>query len=155
MNSNGIFHAHQSFGMNRHFVKTSVVMILSSVLLYYSVAWVVLRCFHDIDETGTETAVSDSLHQRHFASSHVQHPNADIDCMGLNYHTETLAGSSAPLQVRSLTAMTSQVPGSFAVHNIGELAVENRWLRALSDRGSTLTFPTDLPRYLSVSALRI
>ena len=143
--------------MNRYSVKTSVVLILSSVLFFYSVAWAMLTCFHHEDETGTATAVSaDDLHQRHFAPSHVKHPKADIDCMGSNYHTETLAVSSAPSQVRTPTAnITSQVPGFFAFQNNAEVAIENRWLWTLFDRGSTLPFSTDLPRYLSLSILRI
>lgn len=143
--------------MNHRYLKTFVVSLIAIVLVYYSVAWAVLRCSHDEDHIGTETAVSvEGLQQRHFVPSHVKHPKADIDCMGSNYHTETLAGSSAPSQLRTLTAnITSQVTGFLALQGSAEVAIENLWLWALFDRGSTLPFPTHSPRYLSLSVLRI
>jgi hypothetical protein len=155
MNANGIFRAHQ-LGMDRHPVKTSVVMILSSLLLYYSVAWAVLRCFDHEDETGAQTAISaGGLHYADFAPSHVEHPKAHIGCMGSNYHTETLAGSSSPSQLRTLTTNITQVTGFLALEGNGEVASEYLWLRALFDRASTVPFPTASPRYLSLSVLRI
>lgn len=155
MNANGIFRAHQ-LGMSRHFIKTSVVTILSSVLLYYSVAWAVLRCFDHEDETGAQTAISaDGLHHADFAPSHIDHPKAHIGCMGSNYHTETLAGSSSPSQLRTLTTNITQVTGFLALEGNGEVALENLWLRAVFDRASTLPFPTASPRYLCLSVLRI
>lgn len=155
MNANGILRAHQ-LGMNRHFVKTSVVTILSSILLYYSVAWAVLRCFDHEDETGTQTAISaDGLHHADFAPSHIEHPKAHIGCMSSKYHTETLAGSSSPLQLRTLTTNITQVTGFLALEGNADVALENLWLRALFDRASTLPFPTASPRYLSLSVLRI
>jgi hypothetical protein len=45
-------------GMNHGFLKTFVVSLIAIVLVYYGVAWAVLRCFHDEDETGAEAAVS-------------------------------------------------------------------------------------------------
>lgn len=155
MNANGIFRAHQ-LGMNRRFVKTSVIMIFSSLLLYYSVAWAVLRCFHDEDESGTETTVlADASQQRHFVPAHTEHSKADIGCMGANFHTETLAGSSSPPQVRTLTTNITQVIGFLGLEGNAEVAIENLWLRALFNRGSSLPFPTASPRYLSLSVLRI
>lgn len=153
MNANGIFRAHQ-LGMNRHFLKTSVVTILSSVLLYYSVAWAVLRCFDHEDETGSQTAISaDGLHHADFVPSHIEHPKAHIGCIGSNYHTETLAGSSSPSQLRTLTTNITQVTRFLALEDNGQVAIENLWLRF--DRASTLPFPTASPRYLSLSVLRI
>jgi hypothetical protein len=143
--------------MNQHFVKTSVVMILSSVLLYYSVAWAVLRCLHDEDRAGTETAVSYAgLHQSDFFTSPLNDPKADVDCMGSNYHTETLAGSSSPSQLNILTIdITSHVNGFLTLHGVAEAATESLSRTAVFNRGFTRTFPTDSPRYLSLSVLRI
>lgn len=147
----------QNLGMNHRYVNNFVISLIAIVLVYYSVAWAVLRCFHDEDHTGTETAVSvEGPHQRHFVPSHVKHTKADIDCMGSNYHTETLAGSSTPSQLRTLTAnIAPQVTGFLTLQGSAELAIENLWLWALFDRGSTLPFPTHFPRYLSLSVLRI
>jgi hypothetical protein len=143
--------------MNHHFLKTCVVSLISIVLVYYSVAWAVLGCFHDEDETGTETAVSvDGLHQRDFVPSRVKHPKADIDCMGSNYYTETLAGSSAPSEMDILIAdVFSHVNEFLTLHGIAEAATENLWLMALFDWGSTLPFLANFPCYLSLSVLRI
>ncbi|HEY7560038.1 MAG TPA: hypothetical protein VIH18_35110 [Candidatus Binatia bacterium] len=143
-------------GMNHGFLKTFVVSLIAIVLVYYGVAWAVLRCFHDEDETGAEAAVSvDGLHQGNFVPSRGKHPKADIECMGSNYHTETLAGSSAPSQTNILIAdVISHVNAFLTLHDVAEAATENLWLAALFDRGSTLLFPGS-PRYLSLSVLRI
>jgi hypothetical protein len=76
--------------------------------------------------------------------------------MGSNYHIETLAGSSAPTQVNSLTApITSRVNGLLTLRGAEEGTTDNLWLAALFDRGSTLPFSTDSSRHLSLSILRI
>ena len=86
--------------MNHRFLNSFVASLIAIVLVYYSVAWAVLRCFHDEDHAGTETAVSvEGRHQRDFSSSPLDHPEAAIDCMGSSYHTKILAGSSAPSQL--------------------------------------------------------
>ena len=140
-----------------HGLRTFFAALISSVLVYYSVAWAVLRCVHDEDRAGTETAVSYSgLPESDFFTSPSNHPKADIDCMGSNYHTETLAGSSGPSQLNILTIdITSHVNGFLTLHGVAEAATENLWRTAVFDRGSTFTFPTDSPRYLSLSVLRI
>ena len=144
--------------MNQHFVKTSIVMILSSVLLYYSVAWAVLRCFHHDDGAGMEMETPvfyAGLHQNFFTSPS-NHPKADIGCMDSNYHTETLAGSSAPSQLNISTIdVTSHVNGFLTLYDVPEAATENLWRTAVFDGGFSFTFPTDSPRYLSLSVLRI
>ena len=127
-----------------HGLRTFFAALISSVLVYYSVAWAVLRCVHDEDRAGTETAVSYSGLQQ-------------SDCMGSNYHTETLAGSSVQNQLNILTIdITSHVNGFLNLYGVAEAATENLWRTAVFDRGSTFTFPTDSPpRYLSLSVLRI
>lgn len=142
--------------MNHRLLQTLFAPLLSVLLLYYSVAWVVLRCFDHEDETGTQTVIStDGLHQADFRPSHIEHPDADIACMGSNYHTETLAGSSSPSQLRTLTSNITQVTRFLALEGNADVALENLWLRALFYRASTLPFPTASPRYLSLSVLRI
>jgi hypothetical protein len=143
-------------GMNHGFLKTFVVSLIASVLVYYGVAWAVLRCLHE-DDTGAEASVSgDGLHQGNFVPSRGKHPKADIGCMDSNYHTETLAGSSAPSQINILIAdVISQVNTFLTLHGIADAPTENLWLAALFNRGSTLTFLADSPRYLSLSVLRI
>ena len=139
-----------------HGLRTFFAALISSVLVYYSVAWAVLRCVHDEDRAGTETVVSYSGLQSDFFTSPLNQAKADIDCMGSNYHTETLAGSSVPNQLNILTIdITSHVNGFLTLHGVAEAATENLWRTAVFDRGSTFTFPTDSPRYLSLSVLRI
>jgi hypothetical protein len=143
--------------MNRRFLKISVASVIAIVLVYYSVAWAVLRCPHAEDHTGSETAVSVAdMHQRDFSLWPPNHPRADIECLGSNYHTETLAGSSAPSQMKTLTAdVTSRVNEFLTLHGSAETASDDLWLTAPFDRGSASTFPIDSPRYLSLSVLRI
>jgi len=141
-----------------HGLRTFFAALISSVLVYYSVAWAVLRCVHDEDRAGTETAVSYSgLQQSDFFTSPLNQAKADIDCMGSNYHTETLAGSSVQNQLNILTIdITSHVNGFLNLYGVAEAATENLWRTAVFDRGSTFNFPTDSPPcYLSLSVLRI
>ena len=57
----GIIHAHFKFqGMNHSILKTSISSFIALVLVYYSVAWAVLRCSHEEDFANTEAAVSDA-----------------------------------------------------------------------------------------------
>jgi hypothetical protein len=143
--------------MNHRFLKASVASLIAIVLVYYSVAWAVLRCSHAEDHTGTETSVLVAgMQQKNFSPSPLNHPKADIDCMRSSYHTQTLAGSSAPSQMKILTAdVTSRVNEFLTLNDIAEAASENRWLTVLFDRGSTFPFPTHSRRYLSLSVLRI
>jgi hypothetical protein len=147
---------HLNPNMEHRRLKIFFATIISTVLVYYSVAWAVLRCFHDEDHSSTDTAVSVAgLHQSDFFTSPLDRSKADIGCKDWNYHTETLAGSSSPSQLRTLTTNIMQVTGFLALDDNAEVAIENLWLRALFDRASTLPFPTASPRYLSLSVLRI
>jgi hypothetical protein len=143
--------------MNRRFLKTPVASVIAIVLVYYSVAWAVLRCPHAEDHTGSETAVSVAdMHQRDFSLWPPNHPRADIECLDSSYHTETLAGPSARSQMKTLAAdIASYVNTFLTLNDIAQAASENLGLTTLFDRGFASTFPIDSPRYLSLSVLRI
>jgi hypothetical protein len=143
--------------MNRPFIKTSVVTIISLVLLYYSVAWAVLRCFHDEHQINSEVILSDvDRHDKDFFLSSPSHAHAYLDCMAPDYHTESLAGSSSLSQLQRLTVnITSRLDNTQPWQNIAGEHARDIWLRALFDKISAPIFPFDLPRYLSFSSLRI
>jgi hypothetical protein len=142
--------------MNRSIIKTSISSFIALVLVYYSVAWAVLRCSHDEDFANTAEAVSDASVRIAGSSYSLQSQDgAHLDCMGSDYHTETLAGSSASLQQRLLcTEIGSRVTDLSTFQNTGTAESGNLWLRALFD-GSAVAHPIRLRRYLSLSVLRI
>lgn len=139
--------------MNRSILKTSISSFIALVLVYYSVAWAVLRCSHDEDFAHTEAAVSDaSVHSTDLPYSERQ-GGAHLDCLGSDYHTETLGAFLGPLQERLLsTDIASRVTDLSTVHSGTENG--NLWLRVLFD-GSARAHSIGPPRYLSLSVLRI
>lgn len=139
--------------MNRSILKTSISSFIALVLLYYSVAWAVLRCSHDEDFAHTEAAVSDaSVHSTGLPYSERQ-GGAHLDCLGSDYHTETLGAFLGPLQERLLsTDIASRVTDLSIVHSGTENG--NLWLRVLFD-GFARAHSIGPPRYLSLSVLRI
>src|SRR4026207_1470607 len=84
--------------MNRHRLKIVLVSVISFVLLYYSVAWAVLRCFHVEGQEKHSVALEIGERGSNLASPNDVHEH--LDCMGSNYHTESLAGSSIPSEIR-------------------------------------------------------
>jgi hypothetical protein len=143
--------------MNRPFIKMSVVTIISLVLLYYSVAWAVLRCFHDEHQINSEVVLSDvDRHDKDFFLSSPSHAHAYLDCMGPGYHIESLAESSSLSQLQQLTAnIISRVNEFLPRKNVAGEYARDLWLRAVFDRVSPLFFLSDSPRYLLLSILRI
>ena len=139
--------------MNRSILKTSISSFIALVLVYYSVAWAVLRCSHDEDFAHTEAAVSDaSVHSTGLPYSERQ-GGAHLDCLGSDYHTETLGAFLGPLQERLLsTDIASRVTDLSTVHSGTENG--NLWLRVLFD-GFARAHSIGPPRYLSLSVLRI
>jgi hypothetical protein len=139
--------------MNRSILKTSISSFIALVLVYYSVAWAVLRCSHDEDFAHTEAAVSDaSVHSTGLPYSERQ-GGAHLDCLGSDYHTETLGAFLGPLQERLLsTDIASRVTDLSIVHSGTENG--NLWLRVLFD-GFARAHSIGPPRYLSLSVLRI
>ena len=139
--------------MNHPFGKSTISSFIALVLLYYSVAWAVLRCSHDEDFAHTEAAVSDaSVHSTGLPYSERQ-GGAHLDCLGSDYHTETLGAFLGPLQERLLsTDIASRVTDLSIVHSGTENG--NLWLRVLFD-GFARAHSIGPPRYLSLSVLRI
>ena len=141
--------------MIRHYMKTGVVSLLTFVLLYYSVAWVVLSCFHE-EDNGHHPAiisVNDALDGNTYLPF-PRHAHVNVDCLDSDYHTESLAGPSSSTQLSARVAPTVS-------HGINDLtlalAARARWLwlKAAFDRFPANGFLIDLPRYLSFSVLRI
>ena len=142
--------------MSCHRLKIFLVSLVSFVLLYYSVAWAVLRCFHIEAHENYQVALDTD---EHVIGSNLASPNYAheyLDCMGSNYHTESLAGSSVPSellrQIRDVAAHANVLlPLSSAPRDqAGDI-----WLSAVFDKVSSRPLPIDLPRYLSLSVLRL
>jgi len=140
--------------MNHPITKSTISSFIALVLVYYSVAWVVLRCCHDEDFAHTDGAVADASGRTAGSSySFERQGGAHLDCMGSDYHTETLGGFSDSLQQRHFsTDIASRVTDSLYGSETAESG--NHWLRALFD-GSARAHPIDPPRYLALSVLRI
>jgi hypothetical protein len=142
--------------MNRPFIKTSVVAIVSLVLLYYSVAWAVLRCFHDEHQTNSEMTLGAERHDKDFNLSSPSQVHSYLDCAGRDYHTETLAELSSLSQLQRLTVnITSHGNEFLRWQNVAGEHATVLWLRALFDKISPPIWPFQSPRYLSLSTLRI
>jgi hypothetical protein len=129
--------------MARRSIKYSVVSVVSFVLLYYSAAWAVLRCFHDEYNSDHKTEIS-----------YQNAPHVNFECVEPDYHTEPLAGS-APLELHRFTADFTSHVDDLLLRNPwgdGESAV---WRRAVFQGSSPLSSLNSIPRYLSLSVLRI
>ena len=131
-------------------MKTGVVSVLTFVLLYYSAACAVLRCFHDEDHS-TEAAFvpASDLHAKHAHLPISHHAQANLDCIGSNYHTESLAGPASPTELHRLTSrLASRVTDDLTLPGLA--ADGSRGIRL-----SPVIFQAHPPRYLSLSIFRI
>ncbi|HEV8719700.1 MAG TPA: hypothetical protein VGW77_03565 [Candidatus Binatia bacterium] len=141
--------------MSRHRFKIILVSLVAFVLLYYSVAWAVLRCFHIEGQENYQVALDTG---ERATGSNLASPNdvhEYLDCMGSDYHTETLAGVSESLQQRLLSRDIASRVGDISIfQNTATAESGNHWLRALFD-GAARAHPIGPPRYLSLSVLRI
>jgi hypothetical protein len=129
--------------MARRLSKYSVVTVVSFVLLYYSIAGAVLRCLHDVYNSDQETEIS------------YQNPgHVNFECVGPEYHTEPLAGSAPLESYRFIADFTSHVDDLLLRNpsGDGESAV---WRRAVFQGSSPHSSLNSIPRYLSLSVLRI
>ena len=149
----GTLHAFSRFiDMHRHYMKTCVVAVLTFVLLYYSTAWAVLKCYHyEPYSTDASAALAIDLPAKEAESSFPLHVQANLDCRKFIYHTESLGGPSAPTGLHRLAS-----PVIF--HAADNLTLPGFTVKKIASRGIGLRlviFPTHLPRYLSLSALRI
>ena len=120
-------------------------MVVAFVLLYYGVAWAVLRCAHDGDDSDKEVVLlnGDPLH-------------LDLECGGPNFHTEALAEASPPAQILRLMVEATRHVNDFSTLETwpGE-AASDIWLRAVFERSPSFAFLIGPPSYLFFSVLRI
>lgn len=125
--------------------KIFVVMIVAPVLLYYGVAWAVLRCSHDADDSDHEVALlnGDPVH-------------LDLECVGPNLHTESMAEASSPPQRdRLMLDITPHVNDFLTLRTVTGDAASDVWLRAVFEMSRSLAFLIGPPSYLFLSILRI
>jgi hypothetical protein len=142
--------------MNRPILKASVASFIVLVLVYYSAAWAVLGCLHDEDFANTPAAPSAAVSGAAWHQDLANSPQTYFDCMGADYHTEVLAGVSAPVELR--LSKSDLVTHSFALapaRSAGESRIGSLWLSALFDDWPVHSSGVGLPLYLSVSVLRI
>jgi hypothetical protein len=131
--------------MNHHLLKSLVAVVVAFVLLYYSIAWAVLRCSHDGDDSDHEVVLlnGDPLH-------------LDLECVGPNFHTEAMAeASSSPQRDRLMPDITPYVNDFFTLQTRSGDAASDVWLRAVFESSPSLAFLIGLPSYLFLSVLRI
>ena len=143
--------------MNRHLLKTFVVSLVSFVLLYYSVAWAVLRCSHEEDHGYHQvTLYNADAHARGSSFASPNHVQEHLDCMAPDYHTESLAGPSSASQLHRLTTdITSHVYDFLTLQRVAGNGATDLWLSAVFERVTPRNFLIDSSRYLSLSVLRI
>jgi hypothetical protein len=146
MKSSGIAPAHPEIRrMKHHLLKSLFAMVVAFVLLYYSVAWAVLRCSHDENDSDQEVALfnADPLH-------------LDFECVGPNFHTEAmLETSSSPQLGRLMPEVTRYMNDFFILQTRPGEAASDVWLRAVFERSPSFAFLIRLPSYLFFSVLRI
>jgi hypothetical protein len=131
--------------MKHHLLKSLFAMVVAFVLLYYSVAWAVLRCSHDGDDSEQEIAL---------VNGHPVH--LDFECVGPNFHTESMAEASSPPQIdRLMLEATSYVNDFLTLQTRSGDAASDIWLRAVFEMSRSLAFLIGLPVYLFLSVLRI
>jgi len=143
--------------MNRRFVKSLIVSFVSLMLLYYGAAWAMLRCLHDDDHSTTPVQISETgaRIEATYAQSRSEDPG-DLACIGFDYHAESLAGPSSSSQLQRWAALiVAHVTGFSIPDGIAAGGARIRSLRAVFDGIAYPVYLLDLPRYLSLSALRI
>lgn len=131
--------------MNRNFFKALGAIVVSFVLLYYGIAWAVLGCSHDEEDPDREIALVDG----HAVP-------LSLECVGSDYHTELMAGSSSPSKLHRLKRDIAPDTNGFLTHRtVSGQGAGDVWRRTVFEVLSPLSFPIGLPRYLSLSTLRI
>jgi hypothetical protein len=130
--------------MNRYFFKNSIVAAVCCVLVYYSIAWAVLRCSHEEDASDYQTEIHDR------GVNHM-----DFECLRPDYHTETMAGPTPSELNRFIAEATPHLNDVLVLRNVSPNRDSNLWLRAAFETASLFNFSVPLPRYLALSVLRI
>jgi hypothetical protein len=136
-------------------LKTAVFTAVSVVLFYYNIAWAVLRCPHQENHSDLGVVVYDSAtHAAEIAFAHPDRNQANLDCTGPKYHTESLAGSSGMSEILRLAggvaSHTNLLP---ALPIVGKSPAQEIRLKAFLVKG--LSPDIDLPQYLSFLVLRL
>lgn len=152
LKNRGMFHA-PALGMNHRVITTSIVTTLSVTLLYYAVAWAVLRCPHQDDHSVSWPSYTIASY-----NAEVSLPisdEANFNCIGQGYHTEQLAGSAPGSELLRLTH--DLPPGGSTWLTLLDIGRDHAgyisW-EAVFNKGSPSVFLIDLPRYLSLSVFR-
>jgi hypothetical protein len=143
--------------MTRHLLRNVVAMAISFGLLYYGIAWAVLRCSHDADHSDHAVAMEDvdATHQA-FHHTSVGAVDLDLECVGPNFHTEAMAEASSPPQLdRFSLDLTPHVNNFLTLRTVTGDAATDIWLRAVFEGSRSLAFLIGLPSYLFLSILRI
>lgn len=143
-------------GMNSRQRKILIVWFIAFVLIYYSAAWAILRCYHDDDHASSEIQASQT------GSSAAEHGHIvipgeaeNIDCTAFDFHTESLnAPTSAPQLSRSLVWFNPEFP-DVAISNWQMAGFTPCHLATIFTRGSPSSTFLDTPLYLFLSSLRI
>ena len=136
------------------YLRILFVLTVSFVLLYYSVAWAVLRCSHDEDHSDQE--VAQSLEDTASDLAVLNPDSTDIECIGQDYHTEFIASSSLSAEVHRLAFHIASGIDAFQILQIrSEHGAGDVWLRAVFKGLSPLNFLIGISPYLSLSTLRI
>ncbi len=138
------------------FIKVLVFAAVSLVLLYYNVAWAVLRCPHEENHPDLEVVSYDAgLYAAEISHSGPSRRQLNLDCTGPNYHTELLAGPSSTSELLRLTReIASRANVFFGLSRFALDLVGDIWRIALSHNFSSASLPFALPRYLSLSVFR-
>jgi hypothetical protein len=145
-----------NLGMSRYFVKTSVVTLVSFVLLYYGVAWAVLRCAHDADYSDHGIAQYANVNKNDFHQLARRDVHADFGCFGRDYHKESMAGSSSGSRQQRLTpTIDSNVTDFLTLRTVAGDRTIDLAPGIIFERLSSPFFLGGLPVYLSLSILRI
>jgi hypothetical protein len=139
--------------MSRHFFKTAVLMLVSFVILYYGVAWAILRCAHDAEDSDHGLAWHADVNENGLL--HLARLDTDVECLGPVYHQESMAGSSS-VRFHWLASESS-------TNGNGFLTLETVANDRASDLGRKIIFEvisppvlsTRLLLYLFLSSLRI
>jgi hypothetical protein len=143
--------------MSRSFIKTSALAAVSLALLYYNVAWAVLRCPHQENHPDHEVVFYQTGSYLDGVSFPLRSRDpANLDCTGPDYHTELLAGPSTISELLRLTRdVSSRVNLLFVWSNFALDQIRDVQPPASFDRMFSLTLLLVVPRYISLSVFRL
>jgi hypothetical protein len=130
------------------FASYFVISFVSLILVYYSTAWVVLRCSHDENapnDDGFVVSVTDT----------VTSDGASLECLGSDY-TESLAGPASSAEIDPLTNVGASLQShGFDFASLAINGLRGAWLSAVFRNAVIVSFPIDPPPYLFLLVLRI